>query len=65
MNGRDDESRRPEVTTAVDRRRQPRDGCRPRGTAGRCRPDSVASEHRRNSVSALELATSGGRERAA
>ena len=37
------------------RRRQP----------GPCRSDSGASEHRGGSVSALELATSGGREGAA
>ena len=28
------------------RRRQPPDGCRPRSTAGRCRSDNGASEHR-------------------
>ena len=47
------------------RRRQPPDGRRPRGTARPCRSDNVASEHRGGSVSALELATSGGREGAA
>ena len=36
--------RQPSSGDDDDRRLQPRDGCRPRGTAGRCRSDNAEAE---------------------